>query len=131
MTWVALGFWPRITGDDPLGCWEWTGARGSDGYGHWTHGEKTVRVHRYAYEQLIGPIPSGMQIDHLCRNLKCVNPAHLEAVTKQENQRRGIKGVMTTRCPKGHVYDETNTYVYEGRRHCRACNRALKRKVSR
>lgn len=80
-----------------------------------------------AYEMYVGPIPEGMQLDHLCRVRHCVNPAHLEVVTQQENMRR--VAVLTTHCPRGHEYNEENTYVYTHHEHgwtmrfCRVCGR--------
>lgn len=87
-----------------------------------------VHAHRLAYEAVKGPIPAGLQIDHLCRVRNCVNPDHLEAVTQQENVRRGRVGENTrskTHCPQGHPYDEANTYRNPaGSRNCRTCHRA-------
>lgn len=72
----------------PSGCVEFTGAISSTGYGHVLREGKMVGAHRAAYELLVGPIPDGLHIDHLCCNRPCVNPAHLEPVTMQENLRR-------------------------------------------
>ena len=72
----------------PSGCVEFTGAISSTGYGHVLRDGKMVGVHRAAYELLVGPIPDGLHIDHLCYNRPCVNPTHLEPVTMQENLRR-------------------------------------------
>jgi hypothetical protein len=121
-------FWEKvkITG----GCWLWT-ARTRTGYGlfHWER--KTVAAHRLAYEMLVAPIPEGLEIDHLCRVRRCVNPAHLEPVTCRENTLRGhtvpAANIAKTHCPQGHPYDEENTYVAKrGDRHCRKCQRARK-----
>jgi hypothetical protein len=108
------------------GCWIWTGSIRPNGYGQIAvdvDGRRLPRqVHRVAYELFVGPIPDGLDLDHLCRNRACFNPAHLEPVTRRENARRGIKGILTTHCPKGHPYDEANTYVRpNGHRGCRAC----------
>lgn len=90
-------------------------------------------AHRFAYEDIVGPILEGLTIDHLCRVRHCVNPAHLEPVTHLENVRRGNGGLnqlAKTHCPKGHPYDEENTYRLPSRpsgRYCRACRRERNR----
>ncbi len=75
-------------------CWVWTGSRSSAGYGQVWSGGTNRGVHRIMYEQLVGPIPEGPVIDHLCRNPSCCTPAHLEPVTTAENVRRGPNGVL-------------------------------------
>lgn len=79
-------------------------------------------AHRVAYEQAKGPIPTGLQIDHLCRNRACVNPDHLEAVTQGENVRRAVPD----RCINGHDLND-NPYRYHGKRMCRPCRRERQR----
>lgn len=112
-------------------CWEWTAHCVANGYGQFSIGTRLYRAHRVAYTMFIGPIPDGLQIDHLCRNRRCVNPAHLEAVTQQENIARGAgRGVLNaskTHCPAGHAYDDANTLLSGGRRYCKACMNARKR----
>ncbi len=97
----------------------WYGQLGVDG--------TKVQAHRFAYELLVGPIPDGLEIDHLCRVTACVNPAHLEPVTGQVNTLRGdtpaAKNAAKTHCPQGHVYSVKNTGVGNGRRRCRTCGR--------
>lgn len=75
-------------------CWVWTGVRSGGGYGQVWSRRGMLLVHRYVYEQLAGPIPQGLVLDHLCRNPSCCNPAHLEPVTTAENVRRGLNGVL-------------------------------------
>lgn len=109
----------RITFADD-GCWLWNGAVQSRGYGSVGDGGRTHLAHRWVYERLVGPIPDGLTIDHLCRVKRCVNPDHLEPVTAAVNLRRWADGI--THCPRGHAYDDVNTYVNpRGERQCRAC----------
>lgn len=119
-------------------CWEWSAYRNKDGYGTFRVGSRTdgtrrmILAHQFAYETLVGPVPDGFQLDHLCRNRGCVNPTHLEVVTNQENSSRGETGKYLSRrthCIRGHSYSEENTYIRpDGRRSCRICHRdALRR----
>jgi hypothetical protein len=128
----AYGLIDRIDVGD---CWEWTGRLDRDGYGHF--GKHGRLVHRMLWELLVGPIPDGLQIDHLCRNRKCVNPDHLEPVSSLENTRRGaprrgyngpvLRGSdhpnsKKTHCPRGHQYIPENTATNaRGARVCRTC----------
>jgi hypothetical protein len=122
-------FWAKVNRTGPTECWEWNGAM-SNGYGVFNHVRgKGMRSHRYAYLQLVGPIPDGLVLDHLCRNRRCCNPAHLEPVSNRENILRGDSfgavNARKTHCPQGHTYDEANTYVdARGCRHCRICRAA-------
>ena len=122
-------------------CWEWIGYRAS-GYGKFFVGNKklgTARMcsaHRLLYEHEVGPVPRGLELDHLCRNRGCVNPAHLEPVTREENFRRGRGGKHQrekSHCSKGHEYSELNTLVRPGTgwRVCRECNRRSHREWCR
>ncbi len=103
------------------GCWIWTGGTKAAGYGAFTFDHKTWQAHRFVYGVLVGHIPEGLELDHLCRNRICVNPAHLEPVTRKENVRRA--NALKTHCKYGHEFNEANTYFSNGVRWCRACTR--------
>jgi hypothetical protein len=113
------------------GCWNWTGPTIVQGYGHFFCGVKSgkiARVHRLAYEVWKGPIPESLTIDHLCYNRLCVNPLHLEAVTRGENAGRAKRKI--THCPKGHEYTIDNiktTKRTNGERACLTCHRERER----
>lgn len=109
------------------GCWEWPGSTTGNGYGtvsYYVDGiQKIALTHRILYEYFIGPIPEKYDIDHLCRNRICCNPAHLEPVTRMENARRGAK-YRPSHCIHGHAYDEHNTIIRKtGHIRCRECER--------
>lgn len=123
-------FWSKVDLDGPGGCWLWTAGDNGEGYGRFWTGTGSMQAHRFAYELLVGPIPEGLQIDHLCRVRRCVNPAHLEPVTQRENILRGTspqaKNATKTHCPKGHPYNEENTRWHRGSRYCRVCPRVVR-----
>lgn len=112
-------------------CWEWAGPKSMYGYARFG-GKPMLAAHRYAYEQVKGPIPEGLQIDHLCRNHGCVNPDHLEAVTNQVNSLRGVgpsaQNARKTHCKRGHEFSPANTHRYRGQRLCRLCGREKTRR---
>jgi hypothetical protein len=123
-------FWSKV---EPTGfCWNWTKHVDEDGYGYFRKGGKAVRVHRWSYENLVGPIPDGLVLDHLCRNRRCVNPDHLEPVTRRENTLRGYTlaaaQVKRTHCPNNHEYTPANTIKNgDGKRRCRTCKNIQRR----
>lgn len=128
-----IDFYVQREGD----CWIWTGKRLPAGYGRMSYGGKWNLAHRMSYTHLVGPIPEGLDLDHLCRNRACVNPAHLEPVTRSVNLRRGVGGpainAAKTHCIRGHEFTPENTAIAErGKRRCRKCacwharNRRLK-----
>ena len=108
------------------GCWLWTAATQGNGYGKFTVEGKQVYAHRHAFERWVGPIPTGLTIDHLCRVRNCVNPDHLEPVTHRENLLRGetinAANAAKTHCVRGHEFTPGNTYVYRDGRYCRTCH---------
>lgn len=119
----------------PNGCWQWTAGTAGEGYGSFYRGRSSSSehgrdyAHRWSYEHHVGKIPEGMVVDHLCRNRRCVNPDHLEAVTQQTNVDRGHGNGKQTHCPAGHPYAGENLYFTpKGGRQCRECKRAAFRR---
>lgn len=107
-------------------CWLWR-VPGTAGYGYVSVRGKSHRAHRWVYEQLVGPIEVGLELDHLCRVRHCVNPDHLEPVTKQENLRRGAKNWTYGPCKHGHPF-EHRVRSRDGATHCSECNRISARR---
>lgn len=132
----------QFTIDD--GCWLWTGRLDQNGYpGAIHHNGRRRRPYQILYEMMVGPIPEGLTLDHLCHSAdpfgcvdqgeclhrRCVRPDHLEPVTQAENNRRNAspwqRRARQTHCTSGHAFDEANTYIAtNGTRSCRACHRA-------
>ena len=107
-------------------CWEWTGSKTRNGYGQLRIEQKPMMAHRALYEYFVADIPAGLDLDHLCRNRACVNPWHMEPVTRSINLKRGRVGrhERPAACPQNHPYDEENTRITtKGSRACRTCER--------
>jgi len=121
-------FWERVRLVES-GCLEWQGSMIPDGYGTFWDGKKSILAHRFAYEESNGKIKKGLVIDHLCRNRKCVEAKHMEAVTNKENILRGegagAKNNRKTKCPRGHDYKIATGGTAKWRnRICRKCDKA-------
>ena len=129
-------FWQRVNKTDT--CWLWTACTNHDGYGnfslhrggrHWT-----MRAHRVAYELIVGEIPPGSVLDHICRVRHCVNPEHVRPASNRENVLAGIGrtaiNARKTHCKNGHEFTDENTYRYPTRsiRECRTCRAEANRK---
>lgn len=127
-------FWDRVRECPASGCWIWEGPRDGKGYGRVSINGVAGSTHRIALST-VAPIAPGLDVDHLCRVHECCNPAHLEAVTRAENIRRGLTGkwqAAKTHCPRGHEYTDENTYrpvrkdarkAGTSERQCRTCTR--------
>jgi hypothetical protein len=138
---IPSRIWEKIEVDPETNCWLWLGSlSGSShlgGYPEGFHSEKkkVVKIHRWLYEELVGEIKPGLDLDHLCRVRRCCNPAHVEPVTRSENNKRGNAGYNMIEywnnaitCPRGHEWTEENTFYIEGiQRYCRKCRQAQQR----
>lgn len=120
-------FWTKVDRRGPDECWEWRAYRSADGYGRFNATRhRPENAHRIAYRLTVGPIPDGLQLDHLCRNRACVNPQHLEPVTVRDNVLRGVSTAASrarqTHCKRGHELSGANLRI-DGRgfRRCNAC----------
>jgi hypothetical protein len=124
-------FWEKVATEPNTGCWLWTGAWINTGYGWFKTDESTRLAHRVSYIHYVGEIPEGMDLDHLCRVRCCVNPQHLEPVSRSENNRRGLVGTWMqnfqakkTHCPQGHPYSGRD----KKGRICHTCKAVRERK---
>lgn len=127
---------PRIDRDGPIPervdlgpCWTWKGALSGEGYAQAWDGERQRPAHVLTWESVNGPVPAGLELDHLCRNRGCVRPSHAEPVTHRENLMRSpiapaAINAAKSECLRGHPFDDANTYRdRRGSRHCRTCHR--------
>lgn len=127
-------FQKKVSPEPMSGCHLWTGAVDGGGYGRIYVNGFYRGAHQLGYELAKGPIPKGMELDHLCRIRCCVNPHHLEPVTTRENTSRSSITLASlnrakTHCPAGHLYDSANTFPQtRGGRGCKACRQARDRK---
>lgn len=125
---IDVRFWRHVAHGEGLDCWPWSGYRNDDGYGQVRVDGKVRGAHRVAWEILRGEIPDGLELDHLCRNRACVNPWHLDPVTKRVNWERGAIGALSRgdHCRRGHEFTQENTSWHRDggqlRRRCRTCN---------
>jgi len=112
-------FWAKV--EKTASCWLWRAHVDQFGYGQVVLNGRHLKPHRVAYELVIGLIPDGLQLDHLCRVRHCVRPTHLQPVTAKENIRRGANGPKPE-CRKGHSLTADNSYIQrDGRKRCRIC----------
>lgn len=129
--------WPRLMAKrviDANGCWVHQSTPDGNGYCSISVNARRVKVHRWIYERVVGSIPAGYEVDHLCRNRRCFNPDHLEAVTQAENNRRSTSitnlKARQTHCAKGHPLSGENLILESSgpsrrpARRCRICNAA-------
>lgn len=135
-----IRFWSHVEYRGIDDCWECNLTPDRNGYCLFWIGKVGVgrqyRAHRIAWMELRGEIPSGLVLDHLCRNPKCINPAHLEPVTQRENLLRGMGAsavnARKTHCINGHPFNSENIYYWRSCRYCRKCRTlALIRRAQR
>ena len=129
-------FWAKISRGVGTGCWLWTGSLSVGGYGRYAVNRRPKTAHRVIFEALVHSVEPPLDLDHLCRVRRCVNPEHLEPVTRSENTLRGLlpsvvaagnrrAAALATHCANGHLYTPSNLYVAPGgQRRCRTCRRA-------
>jgi hypothetical protein len=125
----------KIDRAGPGGCWLWTASLDSHGYGQIGDSGRLRMAHSVVYELFVGPVPVGLELDHLCRVPACVNPDHLEPVTRHENIMRGVnpdvqraRHAARTHCKRGHEFTPENTYLAPTGRQCRTCGRERARR---
>jgi len=136
-------FWSKVQPPESSGCWNWLSTVADNGYGRFSLGQgrksnqnRSLLAHRLAYKMVVGDIPKNRQIDHLCRNRKCVNPYHMEIVTRKENILRGFSPAAInsrkTECQRGHVFTSTVRRINGSTfRRCKTCHAANARKYKK
>lgn len=127
---TAESVWSRLSIPHPTACWTFVGGLSSRGYGQFFYAGRLHTAHIVTWELTRGPVPAGLQLDHLCRNRACANPAHLDLVTGLENVSRSpIHNGTKAACPQGHPYSGGNLRVRpsDGARLCRTCQNAESR----
>jgi hypothetical protein len=127
---AQVRFWAKV--DKSGECWLWTGAKNQKGYGRFRFNGQVIYAHRWVYEDAFGPIPDGLELDHLCRTTSCVRPAHVEAVPHRTNILRGLspaaQNAQKEECRYGHSLSNGNLYLRrDGKRSCRLCKSRLSR----
>ncbi len=133
-----IRFWSKVEITSLYGCWEWAAGKYWDGYGKFSLNGRKLRAHRVSYELTHSVIPDGLEIDHLCSNRACVNPLHLEVVSRHENYARGRCGAgksrpyrLKTHCKYGHERTPENVTTQGACRTCyRIWDREYKKKYS-
>lgn len=123
---ILTRFFARV--DDsggPDSCWQWTGALNSNGHAQFWYAGQMRGAYRLLWAWIHGDLHEGLELDHVCKNKRCVNTSHLEEVTHKVNSQRAMKGVLRkTHCLRGHPYTPENTYTYRGVRTCKTCIQA-------
>ena len=129
-------FWSKVNKAGPIPecrpdlgpCWTWTGGLSGGYRSFWDTPSRVVKAHKWAYENEVGPVPAGLELDHLCRTPSCVRPSHLEAVPHRTNVLRGIgpsaQHARLIHCKRGHEFAPETTRTSRGKRECRICIRA-------
>jgi hypothetical protein len=128
-------FWTYVHIIHPFGCWWWTGATANRGYSSFRYEGRSQPAHRVAWKLLVGPIPDGMELDHRCRNVLCVNPDHMRVVTHKVNSLAGYAppamNARKTHCIRGHEFTPENTGKTRNGRRCPTCHRERERERQR